>query len=102
MGEPLFITDKKEKKLRDLKKNYDYFAPEFKENIILPEKLFKLDQEKIDIWSFGFILHYLFTKEQPNFDANKNPILKKGISPGMSNLIKKCLNFNPDLRPRWS
>lgn len=102
MGEPLFITDKKEKKLRDLKKNYDYFAPEFKENIILPEKLFKLNQEKIDIWSFGFILHYLFTKEQPNFDVNKNPIIKKGISPGMSNLIKRCLNFNSELRPRWS
>lgn len=62
LGEPLFVTDKKEKKLRDLKKTYDYFAPEFKENIILPEKLFRLDKEKIDIWSFGFILHYMFTK----------------------------------------
>ena len=27
LGEPLFVTDKREKKLRDLKKNYDYFAP---------------------------------------------------------------------------
>ncbi len=62
IGEPLFITDKKEKKLRDLKKSYDYFAPEFKENIILPEKLFKLDQEKIDVWSFGMMLHFMFTR----------------------------------------
>lgn len=30
LGEPLFISDKKEKRLRDMKKSYDYFAPEFK------------------------------------------------------------------------
>ncbi len=102
IGEPLFITDKKEKKLRNLKKTYDYFAPEFKENIILPEKLLRLDREKIDVWSFGFILHFLFTKELPSFDPNKNAIPKKGISAGMSALIKKCLNQDPELRPKWS
>ena len=95
IGEPLFITDKKKKKLRDLKKTYDYFAPEFKENIILPEKLFRLDKEKIDVWSFGFILHYMFTNEMPTFDTGKNAIPKKTLSQGMSSLIKKCLNQDP-------
>lgn len=102
IGEPLFITDKKEKKLRDLKKTYDYFAPEFKENIILPEKLFRLDKEKIDVWSFGFILHFLFTKEMPTFDTGKNAVPKKSLGAGMSALIKKCLNQDSELRPRWS
>lgn len=35
IGEPLLITDKTEKKLRELKNSMDYFAPELKENIIL-------------------------------------------------------------------
>lgn len=102
LGEPVFVTDKKEKKLRDLKKTYDWFAPEFKENIILPEKLFRLDQEKIDVWAFGFMLYFMFTRESLNFDAGKNPIIKRGvISTGMAALIKKCLNQDPQLRPTW-
>lgn len=30
IGEPFLITDKAEKKLRDLKPSMDYYAPEFK------------------------------------------------------------------------
>lgn len=36
IGEPLLITDKVEKKMRELKNSLDYFAPELKEKIILP------------------------------------------------------------------
>ena len=61
----------------------------------MPEKLFRLDKEKIDIWSFGFILHYLFTKEIPSFDSGKKAVIKNGISAGMATLIKKCLNLDP-------
>ena len=39
IGEPLLITDNIEKKLLGLKKTVDYFAPEFKESIILYENL---------------------------------------------------------------
>lgn len=63
--------------------------------------MLRLDKEKIDVWSFGFILHYLFTKELPSFDTAKNALPKKGISAGMSALIKKCLNQDPELRPKW-
>ena len=48
-----------------------------KENIILPENLFKLDFEKMDIWSFGFILHKILTGELPGFDSSRHPILIK-------------------------
>lgn len=36
LGEPLLVTDKVEKKLRELKSTFDFFAPEMKENIVLP------------------------------------------------------------------
>ena len=62
IGEPLLVTDKIEKKMRELKNSMDYFSPEIKEKIILPEELFKLDREKMDIWLYGFILHKIFTK----------------------------------------
>ena len=39
IGEPLLITDNIEKKLLELKRTFDYFAPEFKESIILYENL---------------------------------------------------------------
>jgi hypothetical protein len=45
----------------------DWFAPEMKENILLPEKLFACSIEKMDVWSFGFLLHKMFTLEVPNF-----------------------------------
>ena len=77
IGEPQLITDKSEKKLRELKNTMDYYAPELKENIILPENLFKLDREKMDIWSFGFLLHKIFVREVPVFDASKKPMLSK-------------------------
>ena len=62
LGEPLLVTDKIEKKLRELKTTFDFYAPEMKENIILPENLFKLDFNKMDIWSFGFLLHKVITR----------------------------------------
>jgi hypothetical protein len=30
IGEPLFVTDRVEKKLRELKNTFDYYAPEMK------------------------------------------------------------------------
>ena len=91
-----------EKKIRELKTTFDYYAPEMKENIILPENLLRLDIQKMDIWSFGFLMHKVITRELPSFDANRRPTLNRGpLSPGMSELITRCLNINPDLRPGW-
>lgn len=102
IGEPIFVTDKIEKRLRELKNTFDYYAPEMKENIILPENLMKLSFEKMDIWSFGFLAHKLITRDLPAFDANRNPILAKGLlSPGMFNIITKCLSVSPANRPSW-
>lgn len=35
LGEPMLISDRSEKKLRELRNSMDYFAPELKENIII-------------------------------------------------------------------
>ena len=103
LGEPQLITDKMEKKLRELKSSMDYYAPEMKENIILPENLIKMDKEKMDIWSFGLILHKIFTREVPIFNPSRQPVLKKDmISMGMSTLINRCLDLAPLNRPKWS
>lgn len=97
------MTDKIEKKLRELKTTFDFYAPEMKENIILPENLFKLDIQKMDIWSFGFILHKVITRELPAFDPTRKPILNpKAFSPGMADLISRCLSLSPQLRPDWN
>lgn len=103
IGEPLLVTDKTEKKLRELKTTFDYYAPEMKENIILPENLFKLSFEKMDIWSFGFILHKVITRDLPSFDPTRKPILSKThFSPGMFDLINRCLSLTPNNRPSWA
>jgi serine/threonine protein kinase len=103
LGEPLLVTDKIEKKLRELKTTFDYYAPEMKENIILPENLFKLDIQKMDIWSFGFILHKVITRDLPAFDPTRKPLLnQKAFSPGMADLITRCLSLSPQLRPNWA
>ena len=73
-----------------------------KENIILPEKLFKLDFQKMDVWSFGFLLHKVITRDLPAFDATRKPILnQKSLSPGMQDLIMRCLSITPAHRPGW-
>lgn len=73
-----------------------------KENIILPENLLKLDAEKMDVWSFGFILHKVITRELPAFDPTRKPILNQRVfSPGMADLITRCLSLSPQLRPNW-
>ena len=62
----------------------------------------KLSFEKIDVWSFGFLAHKLITRDLPAFDANRKPVLAKGIlSQGMLALIARCLNVQPALRPAW-
>lgn len=96
------MTDKIEKKLRELKTTFDYYAPEMKENIILPEKLFQLNFQKMDVWSFGFILHKVITRDLPAFDPNRRPILnQRFFSSGMQDLIMRCLSINPANRPEW-
>jgi serine/threonine protein kinase len=81
----------------------DYFAPELKENIIIRENVQKLDQEKIDVWSFGFILHKIFMFELPIFDPARKPIIKDTkMSSGLVQLINSCLRLNPAERPRWA
>lgn len=73
-----------------------------KENIILPEKLFKLDFQKMDIWSFGFLLHKVITRDLPAFDPNRKPILNsRFFSSGMQDLITRCLSMTPAARPDW-
>jgi len=73
-----------------------------KENVILPENLFKLDFEKMDMWFFGFLLHKIYTREVPLFDPARKPILnKQKFSPGMFDLINRCLSLTPNLRPGW-
>ena len=102
LGEPLLVTDKTEKKLRQLKTTFDFYAPEMKENIILPENLFKLDIEKMDIWSFGFLIHKVITRELPAFDPTRRPILNnKFFSSGMHDLVVRCLSMTPSHRPGW-
>ena len=80
----------------------DYYSPELKEKIILPEELFKLDKEKMDIWLYGFILHKIFTKEVPIFDSGRKPIISKDkLSLQMGELITQCLDLLPEKRPGW-
>ena len=81
----------------------DYYAPEMKENIILPENLIKMDKEKMDVWSFGFVLHKIFVREVPIFDPSRKPVLSRDrLSVGMSQLILRCLDSSPAVRPKWA
>ena len=81
----------------------DYYSPELKENIILPENLIKADKERMDIWSFGMILHKTFTRELHIFDPSKKPVVSKDkLSSGMTQLIIRCLDLTPGSRPKWS
>ena len=80
----------------------DYFALELKENILMVENLMKLDFEKMDVWFFGFVLHKIIVREVPVFDPTRKPILdKKRLSPGMMDLISRCLSLTPANRPGW-
>ena len=73
-----------------------------KENIILPENLFKLDVQKMDMWSFGFLIHKVITSQLPAFDPTRKPILSdKHFSSGMHDLIVRCLSLTPSHRPEW-
>ncbi len=102
VGEPLLITDTVEKKIRELKNGVDYFAPELKENILMAENLMRLDFEKMDVWFFGFMVHKLVMREVPVFDPTRKPILDKHkLSPGMIDLISRCLSLTPANRPSW-
>jgi len=54
------------------------------------------------MWSFGFILHKIIAKEQLSFDPTRKPILNKSqFSPGMYDLIMRCLSLTPANRPNW-
>lgn len=56
----------------------------------------------MDIWSFGFVLHKVITRDIPSFDPTRKPILNKNyFSPGMLDLITRCLSLNPANRPFW-
>lgn len=33
----------------------------------MPENLFKLDFEKMDVWFFGFLMHKILSKDVPLF-----------------------------------
>jgi len=57
----------------------------------------------MDVWAFGFILHKVITRELPTFDPTRKPILNQRLlSPGMQDLIMRCLSISPAARPDWS
>lgn len=57
----------------------------------------------MDIWSFGFIIHKVIAKELPTFDPTRKPIINKSLfSPGMLDLISRCLSLTPANRPSWA
>jgi len=56
----------------------------------------------MDVWAFGFILHKVITRDIPVFDPTRKPILNKSyFSPGMLDLISRCLSLTPSNRPFW-
>lgn len=63
----------------------------------------KLNFEKMDVWFFGFLLHKMLVLEVPLFDSTRKPILAKDkFSPGMIDLISRCLSLTPSNRPSWT
>lgn len=77
-----------------------YFAPErFTNEEVTP---------KVDVWSFGVILYFMFTKKLPfvgidNFDTahriqNNEPEYPETIPEDICDLIKKCLVKDPEQR----
>jgi serine/threonine protein kinase len=57
----------------------------------------------MDIWFFGFLLHKILVREVPIFDSTRKPILsKEKLSPGMFDLITRCLSLTPANRPSWN
>jgi len=57
----------------------------------------------MDIWFFGFMIHKMLLREVPVFDPTRKPILAKDkLSPGMHDLITRCLSLTPANRPSWS
>jgi serine/threonine protein kinase len=63
----------------------------------------KLNFEKMDVWFFGFLLHKILLREVPIFDLTRKPILSKDkLSPGIHDLITRCLSLTPANRPSWN
>ena len=49
------------------------------------------------------MLHKIFLKEAPVFDSTRKPVLSKDtLSPGMLDLITRCLSLTPANRPIWA
>ncbi len=102
LGEPMFISEKVERKLHESRYDYDFFAPEMKSSVMDYGKFGTLSEEKMDIWSFGMLLYQLFNTSQPVFNEACEPIFTKtSLSPELKGLITACLQRLPENRPGW-
>lgn len=73
-----------------------YTAPEIKGQGVLVNSY----NEKVDIYSFGMILYFLFTGNEDANGINKKELDQYFIIPdGIKDLILKCVNIDPRIRP---
>ena len=80
------------------------------ENFISPEMINSDDYDsKTDVYSFGFVLYYIFVGKLPEQNIKdiiahkiiKLPKQSPSISQVCIDLMSKCLSFNPDERPSF-
>ena len=80
------------------------------ENFMSPEMINSDDYDsKTDVYSFGFVLYYIFVGKLPEQNIKdiiahkiiKLPKQSPSISQVCIDLMSKCLSFNPDERPSF-
>ncbi|CAF4019507.1 unnamed protein product [Rotaria sp. Silwood2] len=64
-----------------------------------PEFYWNTYNQTLDVFTFGLTLNHLFTGIDHNFDPNTKTTILTKISPLFPNLIRYCLNPNPNYRP---
>ncbi|EAR84109.2 kinase domain protein (macronuclear) [Tetrahymena thermophila SB210] len=103
IGEPLIISSITEQKFQENREIFDYFAPEYKQDVGIYDP--RADLHKVDIWSFGMIFYKMVFGDIPIFDLNQKPIFSQSsnqyISERVRNIIRLCLLINVDQRAEW-
>ncbi|CAF1148138.1 unnamed protein product [Rotaria sordida] len=64
-----------------------------------PEFYCNTYNQTLDVFTFGLTLNHLFTGTNHYYDSNAKTVILTQISPIFPNLIRYCLNPNPNYRP---
>ncbi|KAL4433209.1 hypothetical protein ABPG74_010904 [Tetrahymena malaccensis] len=98
IGEPLNLSQNAEVALSQQHQQMDFFAPEYKRDLVEQDPNAKLD--KADVWSYG-MLYYTILYGDLQFDQFKNPKFPDQASRKNQYAIQQCLQGDLNARSDW-